>query len=494
LTNRDALFPVWDTRKAKFLDILVADEGHSDGSQTGQQLLVGVSGAGVREPSLWDMAGELAMVEVHAQNTIQTTRTAHAWFIAGLLFMFMLINFADRAVLGLAAVPIMRELGLTNSQFGLIATSFFTLFSLGGVIGGFLANRAASIWVLAGLALMWSLCQLPMMLSASVTLLVMNRIALGFGEGPAYPVALHAIYKWFPNTRRAVPTSLIAIGALAGNGIAAPAIVAVIAAWSWQAAFGILGVVGLAWCIAWLAFGREGSLASDGPSFSEPAAGLAYRRLLTRRTVIGVQIAGFSAYWLLTLAVVWMPTFLIQAFGYTPIQAGWIIMLVSLGQIVLLPGISILSDGLKRRGIPSRSATGLVACACTLAAGLFIILMAHSDGSLPIIVCTVVAFSLCNAMFVLGPVLIAEVTPVAQRGAVLGVTNAITTLAGPLAPVLTGMVLDSVARPADGVRTALLLAGALAVLGAVAGLLLIDPEADLARHPAQSTNGAEPAQ
>src|SRR5919112_6105577 len=171
----------------------------------------------------------------------QTADRTLAWVVVGMLFLFMLINFADRAVLGLAAVPIMQELGLTHSQFGLIATSFFTLFSVGGVIGGFLVNRVASRWVLAALALIWSLCQLPMMLSASVAALVANRVALGFSEGPAYPVALHASYKWFANERRAVPTSLIAIGALAGNGIAAPVIVAIVAAWSWHAAFGFLG-------------------------------------------------------------------------------------------------------------------------------------------------------------------------------------------------------------------------------------------------------------
>ena len=41
-----------------------------------------------------------------------------AWTIAGLLFLYMLINFADKAVVGLAAVPIMQELELTPSNSG----------------------------------------------------------------------------------------------------------------------------------------------------------------------------------------------------------------------------------------------------------------------------------------------------------------------------------------------------------------------------------------
>ncbi|MBB3018760.1 MFS family permease [Microvirga lupini] len=417
----------------------------------------------------------------------------HAWIMVALLFLFMLINFADRAVLGLAAVPIMQDLGLSHTEFGLIATSFFTLFSVGGVIGGFLVNRVATKWVLAALAVIWSLCQLPMMLSISVAALVANRVALGFGEGPAYPVALHAAYKWFPSERRAVPTSLIAIGALAGNGIAAPVIVAIVAAWSWHAAFGLLGLFGLIWCIVWLLMAREGPLVPNNVNAGDPAARLSYRQLFRYRTAIGVQVVGFCAYWLLTLAVVWLPVFLTQAFGYTPVQTGWIMMLVSLGQIVLLPGVSILSDGLKRRGITSRLACGSVACASTLTAGLIVILLARSEGSVPIIACTMIAFSLCNVMFVLGPVLIAEVTPAEQRGAALGVTNAITTLAGPLAPVVTGVVVDIGAHPAEGIRTALLIAGGLAILGALAGFLIIDPEADRARNQPDSRGEVQPA-
>ena len=93
----------------------------------------------------------------------------------------------------------------------------------------------------------------------------------------------------------------------------------------------------------------------------------------------------------------------------------------------------------------------------------------------------------------MGPVLIAEVTPVERRGAVLGVTNAITTLSGPLAPVVTGVVVDVGAHPADGVRIALLIAGGLAILGSVAGLTLIDPEADRAGNPPEPRGEILPA-
>ena len=56
-----------------------------------------------------------------------------AWGITALLFFFMLINFADKVVVGLAAQPIMADLKLSPEQFGLLGSSFFFLFAISGV-------------------------------------------------------------------------------------------------------------------------------------------------------------------------------------------------------------------------------------------------------------------------------------------------------------------------------------------------------------------------
>ncbi len=211
------------------------------------------------------------------------------WLIVTMLFCFMAINFADKVVLGLSAVSIMRDLHLDHTQFGLVATSFFAFFSLSAVAIGFLVNRVSTKWVLAGMALSWSLVQLPMLLPVGIVGLVANRVLLGLGEGPALPVALHATYKWFPNLRRPLPTSLIALGGAVGTGIAAPAIVYVIVAYSWRAAFAALGLVGLAWCLVWMFVGKEGSLSTESVTGDERGdyQRVPYSLLLTNRTFIG---------------------------------------------------------------------------------------------------------------------------------------------------------------------------------------------------------------
>src|SRR5579859_6844672 len=172
--------------------------------------------------------------------TVQTSRspgaairaaaaTAHpaagprqAWLIIALLFLFMVINFADKAVIGIAAVPMMQELRLSPREFGLIGSSFFLLFSLSAIVTGFIANRMQTRWVLLIMGLVWALTQFPMLGTVGFATAIGCRVALGAGEGPAYPVALHSAYKWFPDELRTLPTAIIAQGAGIGIMVALP--------------------------------------------------------------------------------------------------------------------------------------------------------------------------------------------------------------------------------------------------------------------------------
>jgi MFS family permease len=85
--------------------------------------------------------------------------------------------------------------------------------------------------------------------------------------------------------------------------------------------------------------------------------------------------------------------------------------------------------------------------------------------------------------------MVAEVTPVGQRGAMLGINNAVATTAGIFAPIVMGMVVDVGTNTADGFRTGFMIAGVLVVVGALIGLLLINPEADIRRF---AERGAAP--
>jgi MFS family permease len=414
-------------------------------------------------------------------------RDRKAWIVVGMMFFFMLINFADKAVIGITAVHIMDDLKLTNTEFGKLNSAFFLLFSLSAVLVGFLVNHVKTKWVLAIAALIWALTQLPMIGTVSFSALLISRIVLGAGEGPAYPVALHAVYKWFENGRRTVPTSLVSIGAAVGTGVTAPAITWIMINYSWHAAFGALALVGFIWVSVWLFIGEEGPLSE--PVTDAGGAGLPwvpYWRLLTCRSAIGVLIAGFCAYWALTLAVVWLPAYLNKGAGFDPKEVGWILTLPSLTQILLSPGMGALSQSLLARGYSSRNARGLLGGACVALAGIAMICLPLAASGPLQIVLVMVAFASGSVIYTLGPALIGEISPVGQRGAMLGMSNAFYTLAGFLAPTIMGVIVDVGANPKAGFGTGFEFAGLLIVAGGLVAMLLIDPKADLERFNAEA--------
>src|SRR5215468_10906414 len=218
------------------------------------------------------------------------------WIVVVLLFLFMVINFADKVAVGIATVPIMQDLELSPREFGLVASSFFLLFAVSSVATGFLVNRVQTRWVLLAMGFIWALTQFPMIGSVGFETLVACRIALGAGEGPATPVALHSAYKWFPNQLRTLPTAVIVQGGAIGVMVALPLLNWAIVRWTWHWAFGALGLVGLVWCALWLLFGREGSLdegsvKAKGAAQSSPRVG--YAQLLLNPSILACWPAAF---------------------------------------------------------------------------------------------------------------------------------------------------------------------------------------------------------
>ena len=402
-----------------------------------------------------------------------------AWIAVVLVFLFMLINFADKAVIGLASVPIMRDLGLTHRQFGLLGSAFFLLFSLSGVVVGFLANRIGTKVLMLVMGIVWAAALLPMSVAADFRMLLASRVVLGAAEGPAFPVAVHSVYKWFGNQRRALPTSVVASGAAFGTGLVAPLITWIIVHYGWHAAFGTLGGIGLIWACLWLVFAEEGPIdraATDGAAEEHRAP---YRRLLLSRTAIGVFAAGFAAYWIIALNIVWLANYLIKAVHMSATQAGWVITLPSLMQMAFAPLCAYLSMALSRRGFSSRISRGVLGSICVVIAGVALASVPFAGGGALEIALVGVSCSIGSVIFTLGTTLIGEISPASQRGAMLGITNSIHTLAGLCAPFLMGLLVDIDADPIAGFRTGYVYAGALvAILGALAAVL-IDPEADL---------------
>jgi MFS family permease len=403
-----------------------------------------------------------------------------AWKITFLLFLFMLVNFADKIVVGLAGAPIMDELKLDPEQLGFLGSSFFFLFSISAIIVGFIVNRIATRWVLLVMAIVWALAQFPMIGTVSFTTLVICRVILGAGEGPAFSVAAHAVYKWFPDEKRTLPTAILSQGSAFGVILAVPALNWIIVNHTWHYAFGALGVVGLMWVVAWLVMGKEGPLVQTvAMAAAEPR--IPYFQLLTSRTFIGCCAATFGAYWALSLGLTWFTPFIVKGLGFSQKDAGLISVLpwVFGAVIVLLTGW--ISQVMLTRGFTTRGARGVLGAAPLIVGGCILAVLPHVSGAGLQIALLVVGSGLCGSIYVVCPPMIGEFTPVSQRGAVIAIYGAIYTLAGILAPSVMGSVIQRAAVPIDGYMTGFTINAAILVASGLLGLLLLWPNTERAR-------------
>jgi len=405
-----------------------------------------------------------------------------AWLIVVLLFLFMLVNFADKAVIGIAAVPIMKELQLSPRQFGLLGSSFYLLFAVSAVVTGFIVNRIQTRWALLVMGLVWALTQFPMIATVGFAAIAACRIALGAGEGPAYPVALHSTYKWFPNELRTLPTAIVAQGAGIGILVALPLLNWVIVRYSWHWAFGVLGIAGLAWTAAWFVLGREGPLTAAAATDAAPTPGrIAYGRLLLSPTIIAVWCASFGAQWGLSQALSWQGAFLIKGLGFAQGSIGLLGALPAGASVILVIFAGWFSQRLLARGVPSRVARGIFGGAGVALGGAAMAIMPYVAAIPAKIALTTLGVALPSVIYVIGSAVIGEIAPVAQRGALLAIGTAISTSAGLVAPYVMGSVVETATTPLEGFNTGFMICGMIMLIGGLIGTALMRPERETTR-------------
>ncbi|MFJ4348664.1 MFS transporter [Pseudomonas sp. NPDC089401] len=407
-----------------------------------------------------------------------------AWLIALLLALLMLVNFLDKVVIGLVAVPMSAELGLSPTEFGLVGGALHWFFAVSAVVGGFMANRRPTRTLLLGMGLFWALIQLPMLFVTSLWAVVACRVLLGIGEGPASPVATHALYKWFPNDRRSLPVALLHGGSAMGLLVAGAMIPWISVHYGWRMNFIVLAAIGAVWCLLWWRLGQEGSLdrlrATQLPA-DEPA--VPYRRLLLDPTVLGNYLCHFAANWSLALTLTWVPSYLQVGLGLDPLTTGRLFVLFVVVTTPLSLFMAWWSQRLMRRGWSSRVARGVFVSVCLMLSGLLsAALILPGLGTVERVLALTFSGGLALVMYSVGPAMLGEFTPSRQRGGVLAIGNAIASLAGLAAPVVTGVLVQGAGagHPA-GYAQGFLVCGVVLVAAGVVGLKVLNPQRTLAR-------------
>ncbi|CCE05561.1 putative Permease of the major facilitator superfamily [Bradyrhizobium sp. STM 3843] len=430
-----------------------------------------------------------------ATSSAETSRTIGARAIAVLimLFLFQTLNFFDKLVFGLSAVPMMKELALSPKDFGLIGSSFFLLFSLSGMaVGMFVVGRFPVKWLLLIMAGIWSATQIPIFFSSSVAVLVICRIILGAGEGPGLPTALHACYNWFPADKRSVPSAVVLQGISVGLLAGGPILTYIILNYGWRSGFLFCGLLGIAWMFGWFMIGGEGPYsaahASDGAAAKENT--LPARVLWGDPTVIGVIIMSTASYWIVGMSATWLPPYLQLGLGYKQVDVGWIISGIYLFQSPLLLGGSWLTQFLQRRGFSLRACLGHASGLALLAAGGALLLSIVTSGPLQL-ACVAIAFAAPSLTTIFGPVALGAVAPAAQRGRLIVVIYSGNAASALISNALTGWIVGEAGANAPlGYAHAMTFTAGVLIAGAIAAFAMIFPERTIARF---AKSAQEPA-
>lgn len=419
-------------------------------------------------------------------------RNRYGWIITFSLLFLMMLNWADKAVLGIAAVPLMKQLGITPEQFGLVGSAMFLTFGVAQIVAAPIANKVSSKWILLALCLLWSLAQAPILLFASLPALWASRLLLGAGEGPLAPVLMHGIYKWFPEKKGATPAALASSGVTLGIVAFAPVLAWVIGQFGWQTAFAVLAIVGLVWALFWFIVGKEGPYTSrkaeqdiDGITREEAPVAVEtkvrYWRTILSPSWIFAVLASFFGYWTFTLAMSWGPAYFQNVLGFSGQQAGTMIALPAAWGTIATVGLSALTQRLHLKGVPTRKARGWVLGGAGTFAGACLVGATLTTSPVLSITLMVFGFGTAPALFAITYLVVAELTTISQRGANLSIANAVLTTGGVFAPAVSGFLIGGAATPADGYRSAFALAGGLMLTFSVLALLFVNQQRDRRR-------------
>ncbi|EME23584.1 MFS transporter [Rhodococcus triatomae] len=416
-----------------------------------------------------------------------------AWGMTGLVVFLYVVNYADKAVLGIIAQPLARELGLTSAQIGMVGSLFFLTFVVGGFLAGPMAKYMSLRWALVVLAVAWSLVMLPLVIAASLTMLLVSRMLLGFFEGPSSALMHTAVYSWHPPAKRGLPGALLAGSASVAKIALAPVLAFVTVEFGWRAAILSLSGLGALWLMCWLLGWVEGPFTAKAakaapadeavegqvPKHAEPNVPL--RRIFLSRTFLSCTFLLMSVYALTTVVLTWLPSYFEVGLGYSALQAGSLFAVPSVVGLALMIVSGAVTDRMIQRGATSRVVRIIVPCAGVIFCGGVL-------ASLPVIGTPALVVGLLSLgygfaaiVFPLVNAAISELCPPQQTAHTMGVFLALVAVGGLIAPYATGVIVDNAATKADGYALAFQSIGIISAIAAVAVLLLANPDRDRAR-------------
>lgn len=131
------------------------------------------------------------------------------------------LSFVDRQILNLMVGPIRSDMGLTDTDMGLlIGPAFVIIYSVLGLPMGWLSDRVVRKRLIATGVAFWSLATAACGFAETYAQLFVARMAVGVGEAVLAPAAASMIADSFAPQKRARALSVYSMGIYIGSGLA----------------------------------------------------------------------------------------------------------------------------------------------------------------------------------------------------------------------------------------------------------------------------------
>ncbi|KAB1072779.1 MFS transporter [Methylobacterium planeticum] len=367
-----------------------------------------------------------------------------------LLCLMYFITYLDRVNIGTAGIEIMKDLGISNTQFGLILSAFAYPYAIFQVIGGSVGDKFGARRTLLACGIIWAAATILTGFVGGIVSLFLARVLLGFGEGATFPTATRAMQNWTAPGRRGFAQGITHAFARLGNAVAPPIVAFLIYHVGWRYSFVILGFASFIWVVVWYIYFRDDP--SDHKNITQAELDLlppprkvgAQQSVpwgrLTKR-ILPVTLTYFCYGWTLWLFLGWLPTFFKQSYGLDLKNSALFASGVFFAGVVGDTLGGVLSDGILKRTGSIKLArlsiivVGFLGAAASLAGVFF-----TRD-------LTAVALLLSSGFFfaelVIGPIwsVPMDIAP-KFAGTASGLMNTGSAVAAIVSPIVFGLVVD----------------------------------------------------
>lgn len=385
---------------------------------------------------------------------MQKTRASHyRWFVVSLIFFITLVNFIDRSAISFVISDVKKEFHFNDTQFGMILSAFGVGYVLLTSLGGWLVDKWGSrlIWSLAAIA--WSLCAGLLGFATGFWGFIGLRFLLGVTEGPHFPAMSRSVGNWLPPAERARALSLGLVAIPLSSVLGAPLTSYLVADLGWRMMFVIISALGIIWAGIWFYFFRdkpqeapfmneeEKKLIDSTQKAMRESAPVSWRVILTHPALVANNIAYFAFGYMLFFATLWLPGYFLSQHGLNLKSVGWYLTIPWLVGAIFLKAGGFLSDWLyKKTGSTRIGRSHLIWSSQLLAAISFVLLSYTSSLGLSLVFLSLgLGFGLMPQ-----PAFFSTNIDVAKEraGTSQGITSSCLSLAGIVAPLLTGWLID----------------------------------------------------